>query len=171
LAGRSSRSGHGDQTIPVYRAATIPPSRARSAAFTSSMTPVRIPPKKWRYWLSRTHEGRGAMMHAEKRVPLSDDPFNAIVDGPQMQFRLTYEGNLLASQPGDASHGNGDKKHDHKHELRQIFHRQLKRLREITPILEYGRKQRPRLGRLCQNYWIVTAWWWQGQYRCRSAIR
>ena len=58
------------------------------------------------------------MTRPEKRVILSDDPANRVKDGPQMQFRLTYKGQLFTSQPGDTSKTNGDKKKDHKHYLR-----------------------------------------------------
>jgi hypothetical protein len=63
-----------------------------------------------------------------------------------MQFRLTYEGQLFASQPGNISARNGDKRGDHKHKLRQIFHHQLKRLWEVTPFLNTGKSSGPHLG-------------------------
>jgi hypothetical protein len=46
-----------------------------------------------------------------------------------MQFRLTYEGPLYGSSR--TNHGRAD----HKHEIRKVFHKQLKRLWEITPML------------------------------------
>lgn len=85
------------------------------------------------------------MMRPEKRVILSDDPFNRIEDGPQMQFRLTLEERLLTSQPGNVSAWNGDKRRDHKHLLRQRFHHQLKRLWEVTPFLNTGESSGPEL--------------------------
>ena len=75
------------------------------------------------------------MIAPQKWVALSDDPHNRIEDGPQMQFRLTLEGQIFSSQPGQISGRNGDKRSDHKHELRSKFHHQLKRLWEITPFL------------------------------------
>jgi hypothetical protein len=80
-----------------------------------------------------------------KRIILSDDPANRIEDGPQMQFRLTAEQQIFASQPGQVAKRNGDKRADHKHELRQKFHFQLKRLWEITPFLNTGKSSGPAL--------------------------
>jgi hypothetical protein len=54
-----------------------------------------------------------------------------------MEFRLTYEGLLLGSN------SKGNTRADHKHEIRKVFHGQLKRLWEITahlkiPVVEKG---------------------------------
>ena len=43
-----------------------------------------------------------------------------------MEFRLTYDGQLMARGGGA----------DHKHEVRKVFHKQLKRLWEIHPFLQ-----------------------------------
>jgi hypothetical protein len=52
-----------------------------------------------------------------------------------MEFRLTYQGPLLATQR-DPINSQKDPKADNKHTLRLAFHRQLKRLWEITPFLQ-----------------------------------
>src|SRR5260221_3055411 len=44
-----------------------------------------------------------------------------------MDFRLTYEGELMARGGGA----------DHKHEVRKVFHKQLKRLWDVHPILKH----------------------------------
>ncbi len=54
-----------------------------------------------------------------------------------MQFRLTYEGLLLATQR-DPLTGQQDKRGNHKHDIRQVFHAQLKRLWDIVPHLKEG---------------------------------
>lgn len=54
-----------------------------------------------------------------------------------MQFRLTYEGLLLATQR-DPVNGQRDKRADHKHHIRQVFHTQMKHLWEIVPHLRNG---------------------------------
>ncbi len=71
------------------------------------------------------------------RVVLLDDPYNQPDEGCFMQFRLTYEGLLLATQR-DPENGQRDKRADHKHDIRQAFHGQLKRLWEIVPHLREG---------------------------------
>jgi hypothetical protein len=68
------------------------------------------------------------------RVVLLEDPYNRPEDGEHMEFRLTYNGPLLATQR-DPLTGQRDSRADHKHELRRRFHVQLKRLWEITPFL------------------------------------
>jgi hypothetical protein len=45
-----------------------------------------------------------------------------------VEFRLTYEGILPSA-------GNGNKQVSHKHQMRKVFHKQLKRLWNITPSL------------------------------------
>jgi hypothetical protein len=53
-------------------------------------------------------------------------------DEDALEFRLTYQGLLLAeSRRG----GVLDARATHKHDIRKVFHRQLKRLWEITPHL------------------------------------
>ncbi len=41
-----------------------------------------------------------------------------------MRFRLTYQGDLLSSQP--PKNGDPDRRGPHKHDIRRHFHRQLK---------------------------------------------
>ena len=62
-----------------------------------------------------------------------------------MQFRLTYEGKLLGASRSNTRAA-------HKHDIRKVFHKQLKRLWEIAPhfgpdpgpeLLETGGGQRP----------------------------
>jgi hypothetical protein len=59
---------------------------------------------------------------------LAHDPYNPI-DGNWMQFRLTYTGPLFASQENDS-------RSRHKQEIRKVFHKQLKSLWNISPILK-----------------------------------
>jgi hypothetical protein len=54
-----------------------------------------------------------------------------------MEFRLTYTGPLLASQPADAF-AVKDRRKDNKHYIRRQIHHQLKRLWDITPFLARG---------------------------------
>lgn len=51
-----------------------------------------------------------------------------------MEFRLTYEGPLRATQR-DAIGNQPSPKASHKHEIRKVFHRQLKHLWGVTPAL------------------------------------
>ena len=55
-----------------------------------------------------------------------------------MEFRLTYEGPLLATQKAPQG-GQTDRRADHKHDIRLTFHSQLKRLWDITPFLKKPR--------------------------------
>ena len=52
-----------------------------------------------------------------------------------LEFRLTYEGPLFASNFGRDTQ---PARKDHKRKIRKIFHHQLKRLWEITPFLARG---------------------------------
>jgi hypothetical protein len=63
-----------------------------------------------------------------KKVILMDDPYH---DWSRdiVEFRLTYEG-LLPSA------GNSNKQVQHKHHMRKVFHKQLRRLWDITPSLD-----------------------------------
>jgi hypothetical protein len=70
-----------------------------------------------------------------KRVVLIDDLYNPLEDGPHMEFRLTYNGPLYSTQ-GDPPPNQQDKRAGHKHVLRKTFHKQLRRLWEITPYLK-----------------------------------
>ena len=56
-----------------------------------------------------------------------------------MEFRLTYAGPLYATQREPAPL-QADNRAGHKHEIRKIFHPQLKRLWEITPFLKSGHR-------------------------------
>lgn len=68
-----------------------------------------------------------------RRVLLDDhDPWLA-GDG-DVRFRLTYEGPLPATQR-DPINGQVDRRADVKHQIRQTFHRQLKRLWAVDPNL------------------------------------
>ncbi len=49
------------------------------------------------------------------------------LESPWMKFRLTYEGELRPNQR-DPENGGRDKLAEHKHKIRQNFHRQLKEL-------------------------------------------
>lgn len=51
-----------------------------------------------------------------------------------MEFRLTYEGPLYATQR-DPIDGQVDRRAGHKHDLRRVFHQQLKRLWKTMPAL------------------------------------
>lgn len=65
-----------------------------------------------------------------KRVIKSDPSMDDVED--LMQFRLTYQGLLLA----EATRGGVlPARAEHKQEIRKVFHRQLKRLWEIHPYL------------------------------------
>ena len=61
---------------------------------------------------------------------------NRIGKGAFVEFRLTYEGVLYPS-------GNNNPRATHKHEIRKMFHRQLKHLWEITPHLKTSTYQPP----------------------------
>jgi len=54
-----------------------------------------------------------------------------------MEFRLTYEGPLLASNTG--ARDNKTARKAYKHGVRQQFHKQLKRIFEISPLLTTGK--------------------------------
>lgn len=59
-----------------------------------------------------------------------------------MEFRLTYEGALFSTQR-DPVNGQKDAKADHKQDIRRVFHRQLRRLWEVTPFLRRGMTSGP----------------------------
>jgi hypothetical protein len=61
-----------------------------------------------------------------------------------MEFRLTYEGELLASNTGDRDTRPARK--DYKRVLRQRFHPQIKKVFEITPFLNTGAPSGPQMG-------------------------
>jgi hypothetical protein len=57
-----------------------------------------------------------------------------ITDGDFMQFHLTYEGPLYGS-------GKNDPRPDHKHWVRRVFHKQLKKLwseNQMLRVLKHG---------------------------------
>jgi hypothetical protein len=59
-----------------------------------------------------------------------------------MEFRLTYQGPLYATQR-DAIGKQPSAKPDHKHAIRKAIHPQLRRLWEITPFLKTGQRSGP----------------------------
>lgn len=59
-----------------------------------------------------------------------------------MEFRLTYEGPLPATQGNEVGSAKSSKPQQ-KHEIRRRFHPQLKRLWEITPFLKTGVRSGP----------------------------
>jgi hypothetical protein len=70
-------------------------------------------------------------------VVLKSDPYFDPESGAGVEFRLTYEGLLMATQK-DAISGQHDARAEHKRGLRRVFHLQLKRLWEVNPYLKYG---------------------------------
>lgn len=79
--------------------------------------------------------------HSGKKV-LRFDP-ECDPDEGYMEFRLTYEGPLRASNTGNRDHRPSRKQH--KHDIRRAFHDQLKELWEQTPFLKKGRGTGPDL--------------------------
>ena len=71
---------------------------------------------------------------AAQRVVLLEDPYNRPEDGDHMEFRLTYHGPLYSTQSDTPQHQQ-DRRSGHKHAIRGVFHKQLRRLWEITPYL------------------------------------
>lgn len=82
------------------------------------------------------------MIAPGRKVILLSDPDYQPDEGAYMQFRLTYEGPLFATQKDPVS-GQVDRRSDHKHFIRQAFHPQMKRLWEITPFLRNGASSGP----------------------------
>lgn len=68
-----------------------------------------------------------------RRVILRDDPYNDPDEGTLLEFRLTYEG-ILKGASRDDSRG------PHKHDVRKVFHPQLRRLWQIVPYLDFPQK-------------------------------
>jgi hypothetical protein len=94
--------------------------------------------------------------HRAQKVILLDDPYNRPEDWNFMEFRLTYQGALLATQK-DPVNSQRDKRANHKHAIRKVFHKQLKRLWEITPFLhEQGRQIRIEAGGYAEAHDIQT---------------
>jgi hypothetical protein len=73
------------------------------------------------------------------RKVLLEDPDNRLDDGAFMEFRLTYEGRLLATQrdPMNSQPMKAEQR-ENKHEIRRVIHHQLARLWDITPFLKTG---------------------------------
>jgi hypothetical protein len=67
-----------------------------------------------------------------------------------MEFRLTYEGELLASNTGERDTKPARK--DYKHVLRQRFHPQIKKVFEVTPFLNAGTPSGPVLDGVMETY-------------------
>jgi hypothetical protein len=85
---------------------------------------------------------RGQIMTAlPNKMVLLDDPNNSPEDGPHMEFRLIYQGSLFADR-GEPPQNQRDYRAPHKHNLRKAFHKQLKRLWEVTPFLQNPRQIR-----------------------------
>lgn len=61
-------------------------------------------------------------------VWIKRDPYHDFNQGDCVEFRLTYEGLLFGPTQKD-------KRAAHKHEVRRVFHRQLKRLWQVNPFL------------------------------------
>lgn len=59
-----------------------------------------------------------------------------------MEFRLTYEGPLTATQGNEVGSPRSPRRQN-KHDIRKKFHPQLKRLWEITPFLKTGDRSGP----------------------------
>jgi hypothetical protein len=70
------------------------------------------------------------MQAAGAEVHCSDPDYDPD-EGTTVEFRLTWEGRLLAS-------GGDNPRAKHKHEMRKAFHLQLKCLWEINPYLKHG---------------------------------
>ena len=83
-------------------------------------------------------------MNAPDKIVYLDDPDYDPEERPHMQFRLTYDGPLCSTQQ-DKLTGQFDRRAGHKHEIRQQFHPQLKRLWDITPHLTAGMDTGPTL--------------------------
>lgn len=83
--------------------------------------------------LARRHELEHRLGNAVLRWDPDFDP-NL---GDAVQFRLTYEGELLSTQK-DPVGGQADARAEHKRDMRRQFHLQLKRLWEVNPYLKHG---------------------------------
>jgi hypothetical protein len=93
-------------------------------------------------------------MSGPNSAVLKGDPYES--DGEDvMEFRLTYEGPLMATQRDPVS-GQKDARAQHKHDIRRKLHPQLKRLWSVHPFLkgfeidktdfEWGQKFHPAPG-------------------------
>ncbi len=68
-------------------------------------------------------DARASYFH--RRIVLRDDPYHH-TEGEALEFRLTYDGLLLAGTSSDP-------RAKHKHDIRKRFHPQLKRLWNLNP--------------------------------------
>jgi hypothetical protein len=75
-------------------------------------------------------------MGKEKKRVVFGHTLDGDPDEASMEFRLTFEGRLRATNTG--ARANTPARKDYKHALRQMFHRQLKRLWSDTPFLASG---------------------------------
>jgi hypothetical protein len=78
-------------------------------------------------------------MNDNRAVLMHDPDFDSCEEA--LEFRLTYEGELVGASRKDT-------RARHKHEIRRVFHKQLRRLWEITPALANARNTDPASGRL-----------------------
>ncbi|MBR1215935.1 hypothetical protein [Bradyrhizobium sp. JYMT SZCCT0180] len=70
----------------------------------------------------------------QRRVVIKSDPYSEpYLEGAGLEFRLTYEGPLLSDSK--RSESVRKTRADNKQEIRQAFHKQLKRLWEVNPFL------------------------------------
>jgi len=67
-------------------------------------------------------------MGNSQQIIITDDPDYYCMGDTVMQFRLTYEGKLYGSSRGST-------RAKHKHEIRKIFHKQLKVLWNTHPVI------------------------------------
>jgi hypothetical protein len=94
--------------------------------FTDQPTGCRVMPDRWRN-----------RKETASTTVLKSDPYFDPEDGDGVEFRLTYQGLLLATQK-DPLWAQPDRRADHKRDIRRVFHLQLKRLWEINPYLKHG---------------------------------
>src|SRR4051794_23719037 len=78
---------------------------------------------------------------ANRRV-LIEDSYNQPESGSAMEFRLTYAGELFATQR-DSRPGQPSRHMENKHKIRSVFHRQLRQLWQESPSLNGTAEKRP----------------------------
>ena len=111
---------------------------------------------------------------------LKSDPYFDPDEGECVEFRLTYEGLLLATQH-DPVKGQADARAPHKVAIRRHFHLQLKRLWEINPFLKHGepvtfdwqQKSSPKGGVTygCSLIDYLAPLYVRNKYRCVPLVR
>lgn len=111
---------------------------------------------------------------------LKSDPYFDPNEGVIVEFRLTYEGLLLATQH-DPVRCQPDARALHKRDLRRHFHLQLKRLWEINPFLKHGepvtfdweQKSTPKSGVTygCSLIEYLAPLYVRNKYQCVPLIR